>query len=127
MSEQRTPYGIPIPGALDRVDPIGPLSGPDLEPIQPLDYADPADEEPETWRDELPDNQRLVYDAVLRRVTRSVQYGVRPDYIVWLVEETLWQLGRLWRDLGPNAMDIPGIGAVQRGPAGRPLRREDVR
>jgi hypothetical protein len=121
MSEIRTPYGIPVPGALDRLDPISPLQGQDLEPIQPRDY---ADEEPDTWREELPDGERLTYDAILARVRRAVAWRVSPEDSVWLVEETLYQLSLLWRDLTPHALEIPGIGTVRRGIDGRPLGTE---
>lgn len=124
MTEIRTPYGIPVPGALERLDPISPLPGAPEDATQPVDYADPADEEPETWREELPDGERLTYDAILARVRRAVGWRIPAEDSVWLVEETLYQIALLWRDLTPHALDLPGIGTVHRGGDGRPLHPE---
>jgi hypothetical protein len=131
MSETRNHYGIPVPGSIDTLDPLtcppavpGGITA--EEPIQPplpvgrpLDYADPDDEEPDSWRDELPDAQRLIYDALMRRVSHCVDWRMPHADTVWLVEETLYQLARLWHDLGQHGIDLPGIGPVR---AARPER-----
>lgn len=127
MSEQRTPYGIPVPGPLERLDPIHPLSGADLAPIQPRDYAAPDDDEPETWREEMPEGERLTYDAITARVARAVKHAIPRADMEWVVEETLYQVARLWRDLMPHALDLPGIGSIHRGADGRPLQHREAR
>lgn len=124
MSEQRTNCGSPVPGPLDRLDPIIPPPAGAEAVTQPRDYADPDPDEWETWRDELPDNERLVYDAIQARVARAVHHSVRDEDVVWLVEETLYQITRIWLDLRPHAMELPGVGAIHRGADGGPLRPE---
>ena len=98
MSERRNAYGIPVP--------------PSVADLLPILFDDGEPQEADTWREELPVAERSIFDAVMTRVHRAAHDCVPEPDIALLVEETLYQLGRLARQ--GDAIDLPGAGRWRR-------------
>lgn len=129
MSEERNHYGIPMPPARQEdgeawgggfCEQLATLR----QAVQPQDYADPHDPgpvpaeyaevdlEPESWREELSEAERAVYDELQKRVACAVGHALSATDIQWVVEETLWQLSRL--PGRARTFVLPGLGRVAR-------------
>jgi hypothetical protein len=92
-------YGYPIPGNLDHVDPLEPISGSD------------DDCEPETWAEELPEDEAASLRAIQDRVVNAMRGYLSDADCEWAVEETLWQMVMILRRKG--TLHLPEIGRLE--------------
>lgn len=107
----RNQYGFPTPGQFEAVDPLSPLTcdtAGDYLPVAEL--AD--DQEPQTWREELPPGEREVFDGVMDRAVRAISPDIQLGNIAWCVEEALWQLRCHANNV--TTLHIPGAGTWKR-------------